>query len=129
MHTTDFEKLGEGPALFSHYDASILSDTSKEIEKLTQTKGALCLVCLFMTICVVSWSIGLNIFKRHWKQFITDIHSVFCGIHKSFVHIVSEPVVEDTRTTTAILYLTKNENSALSKTAKKLLLVENQPLA
>ena len=71
VHTTDFDELEEVAEPISHYYASILPATSKAVEGYMQTKSALSLVLLSMTISSISFSISFTLFRRQWKQFIT----------------------------------------------------------
>ena len=119
--TMDFDKLKEIAEPISHYYASIPPATSKALERYMQTKSALCLALLSMTISLISFSISFTLFRRQWKQFVTHPQLFFRGTNGRFLHIVNELAADDTRATTAFLYLTKDELSALSELAKEVL--------
>ena len=120
VHTMDFGKLKDVEPI-SHYYASIPPTTSKAFEAYMQTKSALCLVLLSMTISLISFSISFTLFRRQKKQFITHPQRFFRGTHGRFLHIVNELAAEDTQATTAFLYLTEDEFSALTENAKEVL--------
>ena len=121
VHTMDFDRLKEVAEPISHYYASIPPATSKALEGYMQTKSALCLALLSMTISLISFSISFTLFRRQWKQFITHPQRFFRGTHGRFLHIVNELAADDTQATTAFLYLTEDEFSALSELAKEVL--------
>ena len=60
-------------------------------------------------------------FRRQWNQFITHPQRFFCGTNGRFLHIVNELAADDTQETTAFLYLTEDELSALSELAEEVL--------
>ena len=109
IHTMDFDKLEEVAEPISRYYASIPPATSKAFERYMQTKSALCLALLSMTISLISSSISCTLFRRQWKQFITHSQRFFRGTHGRFFYIVNELAADDTPATTAFLYLTKDE--------------------
>ena len=76
IHTMDFDKLKEVAEPISHYYASIPPATSKILEGYMQTKSALFLVILSMTIFLISFSIPSTLFRRQWKQFITHPRTI-----------------------------------------------------
>ena len=121
VHTIDFHRLKEVAEPISHYYASIPPTTSKALEGYIQTKRALCLVLLSMTISSISFSISFTFFTRQWNQFVTHPQRIFRGTHGRFLHIVNELAADDTQATTAFLYLTEDEFSALSEIAEKVL--------
>ena len=121
VHTKDFDKLKEVAEPISHYYASIPPATSKALEGYMQTKSALCLALLSMTISLISFSISFTLFGRQWKQFITHPQRSFHGANGRFLRIVNELASDDTQATTAFLYLTEDEFSALSELAKEVL--------
>ena len=84
-----------------------------------QIKSALCLVLLSMAISLISFSISFTLFRRQWKHFITHPQRFFRSTNGRFLHIVNELAADDTQATTAFLYLTEDEFSALSELAKK----------
>ena len=79
-----------------------------------QTKNALCLAPLSITISLIAFSISFNLIRRQWKQFITDPQRFLCGTHGRFLHIVNKLAADDTQATSAFLYFTEDEISALS---------------
>ena len=117
----DFDKPKVFAEPISHYYASIASAMRGALEGYMQTISALCLAYLSMTICFTSVSIGFTFLRRQWKQFITHPQRFFRGTHGRFLHIVNKPVADDAQATTAYLYLTKDEFSALSEIAKEVL--------
>ena len=121
VQTMDFDKLKEVAEPISLYNASIPPATSKALERYMQTKSALCLALLSMTISLIASSIRFTLFRRQWKQFITHPQGFFRGTNGRFLHFVNELAAVDTQATTAFLYLTEDEISALSELAKEVL--------
>ena len=121
VHTMDFDELKEVAESISHYYASIPLATSKALEGYMQTKSALCIALLSMTISLISFIISFTLFRCQWKQFITHPQHFFRGTDGRFLHIVNELAAEDTQATTAFLYLPEDEFSALSEIAKEVL--------
>ena len=121
VYTMDFDKLKEVAEPISHYYASIPPATSKALEGYMQTKRTLCLALLSLTISLISFSISFTLFRRQWRQFTTHPQRFFRGTHGRFLHVVNELVADDAQATTAFLYLTENEFSALSELAKEVL--------
>ena len=115
---TNIKKIAEP---ISHYYTSFPHATSKALEGYMQAKSALCLALLSMTVSLISFSISFTLFRRQWKQFITHPQQFFRGTHGQFLHIVNELAANDTQATTAFLYFTKDEFSALSEIAKEVL--------
>ena len=58
-------------------------------------------------------------FRRQWKQFITHPQRFLRVTHGRFLHIVNELAADDTQASTAFLYLSQDEFSALSEIAKE----------
>ena len=116
-HSTDFDEIKEAAEPISHYYASIPHVISKALEGYMQTKSALCLALLSSTFSLISFSISFTLFRRQWKQFITHPQRFFRGTHGLFLNIVNKLAAEDTQATTAFLYLTENEFSALNEIA------------
>ena len=71
IHTIDFDKLKEVAEPIFHYYVSIPAATSKALEGYMQTKSALSLALLSLTISLICFSMGFTLFRRQWKQFIT----------------------------------------------------------
>ena len=117
----DLNKLKEVAEPVSYYYASIPPATSKALERYMQTKSALCLALLSVTISLISSRVSFTLFRRHWKQFITHPQRFFRGTHGRFLHILNELAADDTQATTAFLFLTEDEFSALSELAKEVL--------
>ena len=115
----DFDKLKEVAEPISHYYASIRPATKKTLQGFIQTKSALCLALFSMTISLISFTVSFTLFRRQWKQFITNLQRFFCGTRGQFLHIVHELAADEA--TTSFLYLTEDEFSALSDIAKEVL--------
>ena len=79
--TLDFDKFKEVTKYIFHYHASNPPATNKALAGYTQTKSALCLALLFMSISLISLSISFTFFRRQWKQFITHPQRFFRGTH------------------------------------------------
>ena len=121
IHTMDFDKLKEVAEPISHYYAFIPPANSRALERYMQTKSALCLALLCMTISLISFSISFTLLRRQWKQFHTHPQRFVGGSHGRFLHIVTELAADDQQTTTAFPYLIEDEFSTLSELAKEVL--------
>ena len=121
VHSMDFDKLKEVAEPISQYYGSIPPATNKPLEGYMQTKSAMCLSLLSMTFSLNSFTVSFFLFKRQWKQFITQPQRFFGGSDGRFLHIVNELAADDTQATTAFPYLTEDEFSALSEISKEIL--------
>ena len=121
VHTMDFDKFEEVAEPISHYYASIPPATSKALEGYMHTKSGLCLAPLSMIIFLISSSISFTLLRHQWKQFIAHPQCCFNVTHGKFRHNVNELAADDTQATTAFLYSTGDELSALSEIAKEVL--------
>ena len=115
VHTMDFDKLKEVAEPISHYKASIPPATSKALVSYMQTKSALCLALFSMTISLISFTVSFTLFRRQGKHIINHPQRFFRGTPGRFLHIVHELAADDTRATTAFLYLTEDKFSAMSE--------------
>ena len=87
VHTMDFDKLKVAEPI-SHYYAFIPPATSKALEGLyVETKSALCLALLSLTVSLISFGMRFTLFEPQWKQFITHPQRFFRGTHARFLHL------------------------------------------
>ena len=103
VHTMDFDKIKDVAEPISHYYASIPPATSKALEGYMQTKSALCLTLLSMTVFLICFTVKFTLFRRQCKQFITHPQRFLRRTHQRFIHIVNELAADDTQATTAFL--------------------------
>ena len=121
VHIVDFDKLKDVAKHISHSYAPIPPATSKGLEGYVQTKSASCLAFLSMTISLISFSVGFNMLRCQWKQLIIQPQLFFRAMHGRFLHIFNKLAADDTLATTAFLYLTQDELSALSQILEEVL--------
>ena len=117
--TLDFDKFKEVTKYIFHYHASNPPATNKALAGYTQTKSALCLALLFMSISLISLSISFTFFRRQWKQFITHPQRFFRGTHGRFLQIVDNRVADDTQAITAFFIYPKRSFQRFPKLPKK----------
>ena len=117
----DFDKPKEFAEPIYQYYASFPPAASKALEGYLQNKSALCLVLLSKTISLNSFSISFTLFRRQWQQFIAHSRRFLRRTQGRFIHVVYQLAADDTRATTAFLYLIEDEFSSLSEFAKEVL--------
>ena len=65
VHTMNFDKLNEVAEPISRYYASIPPATKKALEGYMQTKSALCLAVL--SVSLTSFTVSFSLFRRQWN--------------------------------------------------------------
>ena len=115
----DFDNLKEVAKPIAHHYASSPPATSKTLKENMQTKSSWCSALLTLTISLISFSISFTMFRRQWKKFIFHPQRFFSGTQGRFVEFVNKLVADDTQGTTAFLYSTEDELSALSEIAEE----------
>ena len=63
VHTMGFDQPKEVAELISHYYASIPPATSEALEGFMQTRSALCLALLSMTVSLISFTVSFTLFR------------------------------------------------------------------
>ena len=105
----------------SQYYTTISPSTSRALADYMPMRTAFSFACLSMTISLASFSISAILFRRQWQRFFKHPQRLFRGTHGRFFHIVPKLEGDDTEQTTAFVYLTDAEFTALRELAKEVL--------